>query len=69
MGTIQLNMGLSISGGGGFQSAPLASPPIPTGMTDTLKKLKSIVLKQQPPSQAEYVQVRSLNSLSAVDWL
>ena len=40
-----------------YQSAPLLSPAIPTGMTDTMAKLKAIVLKQSGPTEAEYKQV------------
>ena len=40
-------------------SAPLLTPPIATGMTETIECLKAILLKQNTISQEEYKQVRT----------
>lgn len=44
--------------GGQFDAAPLQTPPIVTGMTETLAKLKAILIKRGTVSQHEYEQVR-----------
>ncbi|OBZ75782.1 hypothetical protein A0H81_04992 [Grifola frondosa] len=59
IGTVMQSVTLSMLGNT-FTSAPLQSPPIATGMTETMKKLKEIVLKRGAVSQAEFTQVPGL---------
>ena len=42
-----------------FASAPLKTPPISAGMTDTVEKLKAVVLKEGAVAQGDYKQVRN----------
>ena len=50
--------------GDGFNAAPLRAPPIATGMTESVGKLKEILMKKSAVSQDEYQQVRSFLTLS-----
>lgn len=55
-GTMMQTLSRSFSGGG-FESAPVQSPPIAGGMTETVAKIKEIGLKQGTPSEEEFKQV------------
>lgn len=44
---------------GAFACVKTATPPIATGMTDTMKKLKDIITAQYALSPEEYAQVSS----------
>ncbi|KAF9804512.1 hypothetical protein IEO21_09354 [Rhodonia placenta] len=46
-----VNIGVKI------QFAPLLDPPVSGGMTDTLSRLKAIIMKEGPVSQSEYTEV------------
>lgn len=49
-----------------FTSAPLLSPPISTGMTDCIAKLKAIFLSHDVLARDEYEKVRPCPSLSGL---
>ncbi|GJE88210.1 zinc finger MYND domain-containing protein [Phanerochaete sordida] len=59
MGSIMQTLGQTLFGDE-FAAAPLRNPPIATGMTDTMGKIKAIVLKQGALTQDEYKQVPAL---------
>ena len=43
--------------GDDFKSAPLQNPPLATGMTDSVQKLKAIIMKPTDVTPDEYRQV------------
>ncbi|KAI0074673.1 hypothetical protein K474DRAFT_1665108 [Panus rudis PR-1116 ss-1] len=60
MGSMQLDIGSLLRGRDEFHSAPLRTPPIATGMTDSLKELKRIIVTPGRKSKREYEKVPEL---------
>ncbi|KAI0074672.1 hypothetical protein K474DRAFT_1665106 [Panus rudis PR-1116 ss-1] len=56
MGNLQLDI-TSLLSGGKFPSAPLQSPPIATGMTDSMNELKRILVESRSITKSDYQKV------------